>query len=67
MLDTSMEDDKENTGYFGDDERFDIDTLDDKAAHNDATERYGDIIDIDAEETPYSDLDIKPAAKPTVE
>ena len=39
--------------------------MDDTAKCNDADERYGEIIDIDAEETPYSDLDSKPAAKPT--
>ena len=59
MLDTSTEDNKENMGYFSDDERFEVDTLDD------AAERYGDILDIDAEETPYLDLDIKLTAKPT--
>ena len=36
MLDTSMEDDKENTGYFSDDERFEVDTIDDDAECNDA-------------------------------
>jgi hypothetical protein len=65
MLDTSMDDDKENTGYFRDDETFDVDMLDDTSERNDAAERYGDIININAEETPYSDLDSKPAAKPT--
>ena len=65
MLDTSMENNKENTGYFSDNERFEVDTLDNAAERNDAAERYGDIIDIDAGETPYSDLDSKPAVKPT--
>ena len=65
MLDTSMEDNKENMGYFSDDEKFEVDMLDGSAERNDAAERYGDIIDIDAEETPYSDLDSKSASNPT--
>ena len=60
-----MEYNKENTGYFSDDERFEVDTLNDAVERNNTAERYGDIIDIDAEETPYLDLDSKPAAKPT--
>ena len=43
MLDTSMEDNKENTGYFSDNKRFEVDTLDDAAERSNAAERYGDI------------------------
>ena len=52
MLDTSMYEDKENTGYFRDDETFDVDTLDGAAKRNDDAECNDDLIDIDAEENP---------------
>jgi hypothetical protein len=34
-----MEDNQENMGYFSDDERFEVDTLDDTVERNDAAKR----------------------------
>ena len=59
IIDTYMEEDKDNMGYFSD-ERFDSDNL------NDASKRDGYPFDVNAEENPYSNLDRKPAARPTV-